>query len=224
MFSKYSNGAWEEAGTARRYANSAWQDCESIKRYKNSAWEDIWSDNGEFATYSNNITNAMLTVRDDGNEMELFKFMDGSEGSLSGGGTIVLVAEGEWENPTIEFEWEGEMIRYNSSWTTWYTASAGTISLYTVKTGGTTNTVSAVSSVGKTASGTDGVDEIPDTPSGTYSTQLSGTYKTLGLSIYFSGWSSTFHRASSSLKVRSVKINGKEILFSQESEFDNMIW
>lgn len=222
----YVNGAWEDiADLQTPNVNGAREQAETARAYVNNAWEDVL-DNGsnELVTYSNDIANAKLTVSDDGNEMELFKWMDGNEGSLSGGGTIVLAVEGEWTNPTIEFEYEGMMARFSSDRGTWWTASAGDVSIFTKNSSGTTNTVSAVTSIGVNKTGSTDTDNMPDPETGTYTTTLSGKYKQLGLSVKFNGWNNTFYGADNTLIVRSVIINGEEIRFSQECEFNNMIW
>lgn len=224
MFTKRVNGAEQDIEIVARRESGAENEAEAVHARKNGAEEEVWSAIKWLEEQNNDISVGMLTISDDGLEMELYKFMDGSSGSLSGGGTIVFELDGEWTDPTIEFEWEGEMFRYNASGDTWYTASAGSVSLYTVKADGTTNTVSAVTSIGNTASGTDGVDNVGYTPSGIYSTQLNGTYTKLGLSIKFSGWNNTFYRASSEIIIKNVKFNGKKIGFPESSEFDKLVW
>ena len=222
MFTKYEKSAEVDIEEVCKYVKSAEEEAEAVYTVKNGAEQEVWSAIKWLEELSNDIEVGMLSVTEGGLQMELYKFMDGSEGSLAGGGTIVFELDGEWTDPVIEFDWEGEMFRYNAAGDTWYTASAGSVSLYTVKADGTTNTVSAVSSIGNTASGADG--DYTEEQSGTYSTQLSGTYTKLGLSIKFSGWSGTYYRADSELVISNVKFDGKKIGFPESSEFDKLVW
>lgn len=225
----YNSDAWGDIEDLKTpEVNNARQSAECAKIYQNNAWEEVWAAIKIMVEKSNNIEYALLQVSDDGTKLDLWKFMDvydgKTQGTLAGGGTIVFYVDGEWTDPTISFDWAGEMFRYNASSTTWYTASAGSVSLYTVTASGTEATVSAVDKIGDTASGTEGEDNHPGTPSGTYTAQLSGTYTRLGLSIKFNGWNGTYYRASNDLTVSNVKFNNTKIGFPKSSEFDTVPW
>lgn len=218
------NGAWQEIESVNKPVNGAWQECEAVCKPKDGAWEEIWSAVKWLVEQSNDITNGWLEITDEGLTFEFNKYMDVSDGqvlgSMTGGGTIVFYLDGEWTDPVIEFDWEGEFGRYNADWSSWYTASAGSIAVFARTTSGTENKITAVSSIKPEGANTGSSDtEMPD-GSGSYSNQLSGNYDRLGLEITVASYNGTFYRAMLEVIVKNLKIDGKKIGFPVSSEFD----
>lgn len=217
MLTTYKSGAEQEAEIVTRYESGAEVEAEAVYAFKNGAEEEVWSAIKYLIKKSNDISVGELFVGVDGLSLYLYKEQHGSDGSIAGGGTIVFYLDGEWTNPNISFDWMGGMVRSNSSESTWYKMSAGSIGIYTRTTDGTESTKGAVSSVGETESGADidtGLSE------GSYSGTLEGTFNRLGLTIDMRGWNGTFYNASVDISVSNLKFNSTKIAFPKSAEFD----
>ena len=231
-FDKYKNGAWMEPETiVGKYVAGAWEACESAKRVISGAWAEVWANIKWLTKLSSNITTGLCVVSDDGLSLQFMKLMDyfeGYYGTISGAGTMVLYLDGTWTNPVISFDYFGSFIRISTtdSSGTWYSASAGTISLYSRDTAGAVKTTTVVSSVGQTKTLPPSSDEsIYDYQSDdTYTGTLTGTYNRLGLSIYVNGYSGNYYGAALTLMVQNLRINGAKIGFPASLEFDNQDW
>jgi hypothetical protein len=112
------------------------------------------------------------------------------------------------------------MYRTSASESTWYTDTAGTISIYSRTTTGTVETTEVVSSVGIKAQGSlatsDGYEE-----EGSYSGTLAGNFNRIGLAIHITGYSalSAYYNAYIAMIVRNFLIDGRKTAFPKSAEF-----
>lgn len=216
MLNKPVDGAWQGIESVNKPADGAWQECEAVCKPVDGAWVEIWSAVKYLIEKSSTLDNGTIYIQDKGLKFHFTKsedYYDGTQyGDLGGTGDIIFYLDGEWTNPTISFDYEGGMSRSNSSGTTWYTATAGSISIYSRTTDGTEKTTQAVDSVGSSA------DVVDDSYSGT----LEGTFDRLGLSIHIAGYSSLTHYYSAMLDliVSNLKFNDTKIAFPASSEID----
>ena len=209
------NNAWEEMESINKPVNNAWQECTEVCKPLNGAWQAVWRAVEMLVKSSNTITRGSLDISSDG-----LKFYYSKDVNISGTGTIVFYFEGDWVNPQISFDWEGYMYRTNTSETTWYTNSAGDISIYSRTTAGAVTTTKVVSSVGKSENGSlsnsDGWSQ-----KGSYSGTLEGSFNRLGLSINIAGYSYTTepYNAWLEMTINNLKFNKQKIGFPKSAEF-----
>ena len=191
--------------------NSVRKEAQAVRIHNGSAWVDVWTSMKLMTLLSNNISKGTLYVYDDGS-IGYSKSMFGT-GSMGGGGTMVFYLDGEWTNPTITFDYEGNYM-YEVSNGNYVAGSAGSISLYhRVKGSSSAGTTTVLSKVGTDISVNDGVER------GTSSKTLSGTYDRIGLSITIPSYSGTYNYAVLSLHVRELKIGTSKLGFPSSAEF-----
>lgn len=210
------NSAWEDITTLNVPVNNASQEADYANALVNGAWQVVWRAVETLIKSSNTISNGSLDINQDGLEFSFYKDID-----VSGTGTITFYLEGNWTNPQISFDWQGYMYRTNAGETTWYTNSAGDISIYSRTISGTEATKIVVSRVGKSESGSlsdsDGWAE-----EGSYSGTLEGSFNRLGLSIHIAGYSytTTPYNAWLEMIIRNLKFNKQKVGFPKSAEFD----
>lgn len=216
---RYNNGAWEEIEVLMKYANGAWAECDSAYKYTNGAWQEVWSN---MISMGNELTYTLQNISwsgpmdysntFEGSSFWWYKEMDGADwGTIEGSGYWTVYAEGNWTDPIIEYEYCGGFRRTNSSYTTYYLNSAGTIEIYTKNSAGVEN-YSYSLTVGSSKSGTNGYIDLPE---GYKSYQLSGTFTRIGFRLYEKSYSGTFYGADSQVEVRNVYIDGKPVTFKK---------
>lgn len=227
MFDIYKNSAWQSPDNVQRPESGARRNADSAKRYKEGAWQELWADVKFMIKKSDDITTGLLQIENDGLSFNYFKFatknMNGSIiGTLSGGGTIVFYVEGEWVNPTINFEWEGGFIYYANNETYQIRVSAGDISIYTRTPSGTESTQMAVQTAGSTLNG-EGLGYV-GTETGAYNGTIPGTFDRIGLSIRVAGYSGNDMTGSSTLNIANLLVDGRKIGFPADAAFNRQAW
>lgn len=215
------NGAFQAVESVNKPVSGAFQECEAVCKPLNGAWQEIWNAIKYLVKKSNTIANGWATLRDNGLTFYYNKYEDegGQDGDISGTGALVLYLDGEWEDPSVTFDWEGGFYRSSANLETWYTNNAGSISIYYRKADGTEGTATAVSRMGQSASGAD-IDTENET--GTYSGTLQGSYNRLGISIEPTGYSSAagYWSANLDIIVKNLKFNNCKIAFPESAKFD----
>lgn len=194
--------------------NGVRSEAQAVRIYNGSAWVDVWTNIKIMTLLSNSITKGISTLSTDKRTLGLYKIMDGTTGTQSGGGTIVVYLEGLWTNPALTFDWQGGFT-YQSSTGTWNSVPAGSISLYHRASGSTsTGTTVAVSNVGKIVSGG------AETSNGSYSGALSGTYDRIGLSISIGSFSGIYYSSFMEVTVKNFNIGIQKVGFPDTLLFD----
>lgn len=213
---KPKDGAYQALEGVEKPINGAYEMCEAVCKPVNGAWEEIWNAVKILIESSNTITKGYLSIQEEGK-----KFYYSKSDDISGTGTITFYVEGDWIDPVISFDYKGYMYRTNAQESTWYTASAGAISLYSRTTDGKETTKEVVSKVGQTESGSlDISDGYPE--EGSYSGTLDGSFNRIGISIEINGYTSAtgYYNACVDMKVFNMLIDTTEIAFPETSEFD----
>lgn len=181
----------------------------AVRIYNGTAWTDVWTNIKIMTLLSNGITKGASSITDKNRTLSLYKFMNGpSDGSQSGGGTIIVYLDGLWTNPAITFDYEGGFTYRTAPdiSTTPNMVPAGSISLYCRKQGSSSaSTTNAVSNVGTI--------NASDFDEGSYSTTLTGTYDRIGLSIYMNSFSGTYYDSLMLLTVKNFNIGTQKAGF-----------
>ena len=192
--------------------NGVRKEAQAVRIHNGSSWVDVWTSMKLMTLLSNNITKGTLYAYDDGS-MGYSKSMFGGSGSMSGGGTMIFYIDGEWTNPTITFDYDGNYM-YEASSGNYLAGSAGSISIYhRVKGASSAGTTSVLSKIGTDISVNDGVER------GSASKTLSGTYDRIGLSITIPSYSGSYSYAVLSLHIRELKIGTSKLGFPLSAEF-----
>lgn len=219
MITKYISGAEQEIDGVYRYESGAEQLAEGVYRVISGAEQAIWNAIRFMVKKTINVQNGWAFILDSGLTYYYNKYEDSGDGSISGGGEIVMYLEGNWTNPEISFDWEGGYSRSSADMETWYTGYAGDIAIYYRKSDGTEGTTTVVTNMGNPTSGED-IDTSNE--KGSYSGTLNGTYDRLGISIEPSGYQSAagYYNANIDIYVRNLKFNGMKIGFPDSAKFD----
>ena len=174
MFTKYENGAEVEISEVNRFASGAEQEADGVYAVKNGAEEQVWTAILKMKELVNTFTKASGSYATgggyDGDQWCVFSLEPD-------GGYATWYLEGEFNNPTISFNWDGVYWGTRSDGVQQY-ASAGSISIYARRTSGEEVYPSAVGSLGNTY----GNDE------GEFSTRLTGSYDRIGFTVKFHNW------------------------------------
>ena len=193
--------------------NGVRSEAQAVRIHNGSAWVDVWSAVKFMSLISNTVTKGMLAINSE-IAMQFGKSMASGTGTMTGGGTLVFCAEGEWVNPTITFDYDGSFM-YESSANTYYSTTAGSISLYhRIKGATSAGTTQVLSKIGK-----EGVNNF-DVDAGTVSKTLSGTYDRLGISVTIPSYNGNYSFASLILNVSNVAVGGKRLGFKRSDTFD----
>lgn len=189
-------------------------EAQAVRIYNGSAWVDAWTNIKIMTLLSNGITKGASDISKDKRMLQLYKFMNGSsDGSQSGGGTVIVYLDGLWTNPAISFDYEGGFVYRTSQSGTTNMVPAGSISLYCRKQGSSSaSTTSAISNVGTI--------NAPDFDEGSYTTTLSGTYDRIGLSIYMNGFSGTYYDSLMYITVKNFNIGIQKVGFPDTLKYD----
>ena len=180
--------------------NGVRSESQAVRIHNGTSWIDVWTNIKIMTLLSSEITGGFSNLTADKRALSLYQHQDGTEGSVSGGGTVVVYLEGLWTNPVITFDWQGGFT-YKAYDGTWNSVPSGSISLYHRASGSTSaGTTKAVNDVGKIVSG--GMETF----TGSYSGTLTGTYDRIGLSIYLSSFSGTFYNSFMELTVKNFNI------------------
>ena len=219
-FEKKKDGAWmEPEETVERYDKGSgyWVECEMAERVKNGAWEEVWANLKWLTLLSNSITVGACYVEDENMTLRFLKdmaYVSGNySGSIAGAGTMVLYVDGKWTNPNISFDYSGGFTFVESG--TYYSTSAGEISVYCRTTDGTVVTKEAVKQVGEAYEG-----DTWGTYEGRYEGTIEGTFNRLGLSIYVAGYYASYKYAVLQLIIQNLRINGCKIAFPNNAAFE----
>lgn len=187
-------------------------EAQAVRIHNGTTWVDVWTSMKLMTLLSNSITKGTLYAYEDGS-MGYNKSMFGGSGSMSGGGTMVFYLDGEWVNPTITFDYDGNYM-YEASSGNYIAGSAGSIAIYhRVKGASSAGTTSVLSKIGTDISINDGVER------GTISKTLSGTYNRLGLSITIPSYSGSYSYAVLALHIRELKVGSEKLGFPVSAEF-----
>lgn len=193
--------------------NGVRSEAQAVRIHNGSAWVDVWTNIKIMTLQSNTITGGFSDISTDKRTLSLYQYQNGAEGSLSGGGTVVVYLEGTWTNPAITFDWRGGLSYFINN--TLYAVPSGNISLYhRVKGASTAGTTTVVSDVGNSGVG------ITATKEGSYSGTLSGAYDRIGLSIYLSSYAGTFDNAFMELTVKNFNIGVQKAGFPDALRYD----
>lgn len=190
-------------------ANGVRPEAAAVRIHNGTAWTDVWTNIKVMTLLSNGITKGASSITDKNRTLSLYKFMNGpSDGSQSGGGTVIVYLDGLWTNPAITFDYEGGFTYRTAPdiSTTPNMVPAGSISLYRRRQGETSaSTVDAVKNVGTI--------NASDFDEGSYSTTLTGTYDRIGLSIYMNSFSGTYYDSLMLLTVKNFNIGTQKAGF-----------
>ena len=182
--------------------NGVRSEAAAVRIHNGTSWIDVWTNIKIMTLLSNGITAGASSITDKSRTLSLYKFMNGpSDGTQSGGGTIIVYLDGLWTNPAISFDYEGGFTYRTAPdiSTTPNMIPAGSISLYCRKQGSSsTSTIDAVKNVGTI--------NASDFDEGSYSTTLTGTYDRIGLSIYMNSFSGTYYDSLMLLTVKNFNI------------------
>lgn len=189
--------------------NGVRSEAQAVRIHNGTSWIDVWTNIKIMTLLSNGITRGSSSLSIDKRTLQLYKFMNGSsDGTQTGGGTIIVYLDGLWINPTIVFDYEGGFIYRTTPdiSTTSNMVPAGSISLYCRKQGSSSaNTVNAVENVGTI--------NASDFDEGNYSTTLTGTYDRIGLSIYMNSFSGTYYDSLMLITVKNFNIGVQKVGF-----------
>ena len=204
MFTRYTNGAEQEAEIVTRYEAGAEVEAEAVYAYKNGAEEEVWSAIQWMKELANTLTVANA-------EYAYASWHDYQIWSVGGhdkndGGYVTYYLEGDFTNPTLSFEYDGWYNYITTSGTDRY-ASAGKIERYTRTKSGAESYYEIVSSV-----------DTSDTDSKSYSSQLQGEYDRIGLRIDLASWSGgdSGEYLTYYIDFWNLRIDGKECLPSPD--------
>ncbi len=221
MFTKYESGAEVEIEEVYRYADGAEVEADAVYAVKNGAEEEVWFSKWEMVETSNSLTNGTLSVLANGG-LSYNKFMrqDGDSyiGSISGDGSIKFVAEGNWTNPTVTFDWQGGFIYWTTDYANSIRRKAGEISLvYTLANG---SSYAPYITVGTNASDTGGMSPNMDS----FERTIEGEVVSIGVLISVESYTSNYLEANLEISIDNFSIDGKYVKFPLDSEFDKQIW
>lgn len=181
----------------------------AVRIHNGSSWIDVWTNIKIMTLLSNGITKGASSISTDKRTLQLYKFMNGpSDGSQSGGGTVIVYLDGLWTNPVITFDYEGGFTYRTAPdiSTTPNMVPAGSISLYRrVQGSSSVSTIDAIKNVGTI--------NASDFDEGSYSTTLTGTYDRIGLSIYMNSFSGTYYDSLMLLTVKNFNIGTQKVGF-----------
>lgn len=196
--------------------NGVRSEAQAVRIHNGTSWIDVWTNIKIMTLQSNGITRGASSLSADKRILQLYKFMNGpSDGTQTGGGTIIVYLDGLWTNPVIAFDYEGGFTYRTAPdiSTTPNMVPAGSISLYCRRQGDTNaSTITAVSNVGTI--------NAPDFDEGNYSTTLTGTYDRIGLSIYMNSFSGTYYDSLMLLTVKNFNIGIQKTGFPDSLRYD----
>lgn len=196
--------------------NGVRSEAQAVRIHNGTSWIDVWTNIKIMTLLSNSITKGASDISANKRTLQLYKFMNGpSDGTQSGGGTVIVYLQGLWTNPTIAFDYEGGFTYRTTSdiSETPKMIPAGSISLYSRKQGSSSaSTTSAVSNVGTI--------NASDFDEGSYSTTLTGTYDLIGLSITMNSFSGTYYDSLMYITVKNFNIGIQKVGFPDTLLFD----
>lgn len=194
--------------------NGVRSEAAAVRIHNGSAWTDVWTNIKIMTLLSNSITKGISTLSADKRTLGLYRIMDGTTGTQTGGGVVIVYLEGLWTNPAITFDWQGSFT-YQASNGNWNTVPSGSISLYHRASGSTSaGTTMAVSDVGDIVSG--GMETF----TGSYSGTLTGTYNRIGLSINLGSYSGTFYSSFAEITIKNFNIGTQKVGFPDALIYD----
>lgn len=203
MFTRYTNGAEQEAEIVTRYELGAEVEAEGVYAYKSGAEQEVWGSIKYMSELSNTLSSNVDCGYATSNGIQVWSLSTFYSGSASGSVTYYL--DGDFSNPHISFDWFG-FFNYTTSSGEMRYAKAGSIDIYTRTKGGTANYTSAVSSVGNSS----GSDE------GTFETTLSGNFDRVGFRITLSSYGGTLNEALYDVNIGNFEIDGKATIPSPD--------
>ena len=194
--------------------NGVRSEAQAVRIHNGTSWIDVWTSIKIMTLLSNTITKGASDISTNKRTLQLYKFMNGpSDGTQSGGGTVVVYLQGLWTNPTITFDYEGGFVYRTSQNASTNMVPAGSISLYCRKQGSSSaSTTTAVSNVGTI--------NASDFDKGSYSTTLTGTYDLIGLSITMNSFSGTYYDSLMYITVKNFNIGIQQVGFPDTLLFD----
>jgi hypothetical protein len=196
--------------------NGTRSEAQAVRIHNGTAWTEVWTNIKIMTLLSNSITEGASSLSADKRTLQLYKFMNGpSDGTQSGGGTIIAYLDGLWTNPVVSFGYEGGFTYRTAPdvSTTPNMVSAGSISLYRRKQGETNaSTINAVNNVGTI--------NASDFDNDNYTTTLTGTYDRIGLSIYMNSFSGTYYDSLMLLTVKNFNIGTQKVGFPDALIYD----
>lgn len=196
--------------------NGVRSEAQAVRIHNGTSWIDAWTNIKIMTLLSNGITRGASSLSTDKRTLQLYKFMNGpSDGTQTGGGTVIVYLPGLWTNPAIAFDYEGGFTYRTAPdiSTTPNMVPAGSISLYCRKQGSSSaSTTSAVSNVGTI--------NASDFDEGSYSTTLTGTYDLIGLSITMNSFSGTYYDSLMYIAVKNFNIGIQKVGFPDTLLFD----
>lgn len=209
--------------------NGARQEVAAVEKYVDGVWKEVWSAAKEMIRDANYTTLSqyagVLDISDDGTEFDFWEVFseEDSYGRLTSGGTIDFYLEGEWTNPVIEFDFEGQLLYKGSSTANfWITEPMGSIGIRYRNTNGSSSVMNAVNQVGSNQTSADGNVSVEGVDYGHYRTTLSGTFTMLGIRITINNHSSkyTADNLFGELQISNLTIDGRKCLFPSDYEFN----
>ena len=136
MFTRLENGAEVEMEVVTFVENGAEVEAEGVGAVKDGAEEEVWASLKKLDLINSTMASGSVTSPS----------AWGEETNISpnnGGGLVAYTTKGNWNNPTVEFEFDGFYAYENSSGNI-LTASAGHLYAYGVRSDGTVDKIGGV--------------------------------------------------------------------------------
>lgn len=183
--------------------DGARQEVAAVEKYVDGAWQEVWCAVKQMLELANTLPSGVIAGKVTGaasdREGWAIWFFDGD----TGGGSVTYYLDGEFNNPTISFDYDGFFSFIPSSDRTYTTV--GKIDLYTRGTDGTEKYTAAVGSI-CVQEGTE-----------SYSTEINGTFDRVGFRFTFQNWQVSADKEPQYMfNIWNILIDGKESIPAEE--------
>lgn len=202
MFTTYKNGAEQEAEIVTRYEAGAEVEAEGVYTVKNGAEEEVWSAMKWLKMLSNTLKTAEAGyAKASWHDYPIWSVYGFDKDD---GGTVTYYLEGDFNRPTMSFEYDGWYNYITSSGTDRY-ASAGKIESYKRTKSGVETYTTIISSINTSTSDSQTCNLI-----------LDGELDRVGIRIDLASWSASGSYLNYNIDFWNFTIDGKQCLPSAD--------
>lgn len=167
--------------------NGARQEVAAVEKYVDGAWQEVWSNKKRMLELIRSAYYSTVgAVYDSSKEIGFSLVCTQKHDTVE---KFACYAEGEFVNPTIQFEYTGGLSYLNTNNNQIMYEANGSMRIYTR----TVNGEESYTSYLETADGNTSVGSKDGMESGTYSTTLNGTFDRIGIEISLLIASATYY-------------------------------